>query len=79
MTLASMYPDLDVIGARMGIDNVVFGAGVLIGTPIAGAILQASGGVPLGPQLLCGGTIAASAALWLAARMIRYGVSGRAV
>ncbi|KAF9889297.1 hypothetical protein FE257_007406 [Aspergillus nanangensis] len=68
-TIVSLSPDLHVIGARIGMCFFVGGLGLLVGTPVAGAILQSYGW--LGTQLFCGACLAASTVAILGCRLSR--------
>jgi MFS family permease len=60
VVLTSITDDLDYLGTRLGALSVLKGIGSLAGPPIAGAILQTSGGY-LGVQLFTGFSIMLSA------------------
>jgi len=71
-TLISLSPRLRVVGTRMGMSFAFSALGLLVGTPVSGAILNAAGQF-LGPQLLAGGTILAAAGFMIAARLYKVG------
>ena len=56
VALTSLTPDFKTLGTRMGMCSVICSLGSLCGTPISGAILNASGNY-LGVQLFSGLTI----------------------
>lgn len=70
--LVSLSPDLRVIGTRMGMSFAISALGLLVGTPVSGAILKSTGHF-LGPQLLAGSTILAAAGFTTAARLSKVG------
>lgn len=70
--LVSLSPDLRVIGTRMGMSFAISALGLLVGTPVSGAILNSTGHF-LGPQLLAGSTILAAAGFTTAARLCKVG------
>ena len=70
--LVSLSPHLRVIGTRMGMSFAISALGLLVGTPVSGAILKSTGRF-LGPQLLAGSTILAAAAFMVASRLYKVG------
>lgn len=58
--LVTLSPNLSLIGARMGMVFTISGFGLLIGTPLAGAILKADNGSYLGLQIWGGVNVALS-------------------
>ncbi|MDB5910537.1 MAG: hypothetical protein JWP34_4651 [Massilia sp.] len=68
--IVSLSPDLGVVGTRMGMLFAVNGVAVLVGTPIAGAILGDSEWVPM--IVFTGAFLAAAAVLYAAARYFQY-------
>lgn len=70
--LVTLTPDLRKLGTRMGQSFAVASVALLIGAPIAGAILRATGNY-LGFQLFCGVSIFAGGALMVAARFYKVG------
>lgn len=71
-TLVTLSLNLDVIGTRIGIATAISGTGLLIGSPIAGAILQGQGGW-LGLKIWCGVLLTVSGLCMLSARIIKAG------
>ena len=71
-TVVSLSPNLGVVGTRMGMTFPFAGFGLLVGNPVAGAILG-TGTNFVGVQAFCGGTVAAAAALVLIARVFKVG------
>lgn len=67
-----LTPDLRKIGTRMGHCFFVCSFGLLMGTPVSGAILSSSGNY-LGVQLFSGILLMASACAFLAARIAKVG------
>ncbi|KZF19209.1 MFS general substrate transporter [Xylona heveae TC161] len=65
-TVVSLSPSLQMVGTRMGMSFCFAGLGLLIGTPVAGAILQSSGW--LGTQLFCACSVTVAVACCLVAR-----------
>lgn len=65
--LASICPDLEIIGVRMGMYLTIAFIGALVGNPIAGAILSISDDVQ-GLQLFCGTSIAIATIFLVLAR-----------
>ena len=76
--IVSLTPSLNVLGTRMGMTFTLIGFGVLIGTPIAGAIFRYGSWVGL--QSWCGAVLAVSGIFMLAARiaMVGVGIAGKA-
>ncbi|TVY17341.1 Aspyridones efflux protein apdF [Lachnellula arida] len=73
--LVTLSPSLDVIGARMGMVFTISGFGLLIGNPVAGAILNPDGGSFLGLQIWCGVTVTTSLLCLCVARIAKSGLS----
>jgi len=69
---AALCPTLDVVGVRMGMLLVPWALGLLVGEPIAGAIL-ASGGGWMGLQIFAGAVIVAAVVVGVAVRVSKYG------
>ena len=61
----------DIIGTRLGMVLAVGGIGLLIGSPIAGALLTSSGWI--GQQAWAGSLVMASGACLLCVRISKYG------
>jgi MFS family permease len=72
-TLVAQISDIRQIGVRTGTAFACQSIGALIGSPIAGAIVQSQGGKFIGLQLFCGITMAASVVVYLAARQAIVG------
>lgn len=71
-TIVTLSPRLEIVGTRMGMVFSACGLGLLIGSPVAGAILGL-GNDFLGLQLFCACTIVASAAILYPARVAKAG------
>ena len=72
----ALCPCLDVVGMRMGMLLLPWAAGLLIGTPIGGAILSSSIGW-LGVQVFVGAVLLAATGFGIAVRVVKYGWSWR--
>ncbi|EKG13701.1 Major facilitator superfamily [Macrophomina phaseolina MS6] len=68
-TVVSLSPSLAVVGTRMGMSFSFAGFGILIGNPVAGAILNHGGW--LGVQLYCAVCVVAAAILCVIARLTK--------
>jgi predicted MFS family arabinose efflux permease len=66
--LSSLTSDLRKQGTRMGINFGVLSFGALIGTPVAGALVSASGGSYVGAQAFGASCLAAGAVFFVVAR-----------
>ena len=75
-TVVSLSPSLGVVGTRMGMSFAFAGFGLLVGNPVAGAILG-TGNNFTGVQSFCGGTVAAAALAVLVARVCKVGTGVR--
>ena len=75
-TVVSLSPNLGVVGTRMGMCFAFAGFGLLVGNPVAGAILG-TGNQFVGVQALCGGTVAVAAVAMVWARVWKAGPSLR--
>jgi len=73
-TLASLSPDLSKVGTRMGMSFSVSGLGVLIGSPVGGALLNLHTGHFLHMQLFCAIVTLISCAMFVMARIARSGL-----
>lgn len=72
MTVVSLSPSLAVVGTRIGMSFAFAGFGILVGNPVAGAILG-TGTSYIGLQAFAGGTVAAAAIAVLVARVLKVG------
>ncbi|KAK0515033.1 hypothetical protein JMJ35_002412 [Cladonia borealis] len=75
-TVVSLSPNVAVVGTRMGMSFAFAGFGLLVGNPVAGAILG-TGDNFTGVQAFCGGTVAAAAIFVLFARVSKVGLGLR--
>lgn len=66
-TVVSLSPSLAVVGTRMGMSFAFAGFGILVGNPVAGAILKSSGWTGL--QLFCACLVGAAATVCIGARL----------
>ncbi|KAI1073491.1 putative MFS monocarboxylate transporter [Whalleya microplaca] len=73
VVLTSFTTDLSRLGTRLGMSSVLNAVGCLIGAPIAGAILSATGSY-LGIQLFAGFVIMATAAILV---ILRFVITGK--
>jgi MFS family permease len=70
--VASLSPSLDDVGTRMGMNFSMAGLGLLVGAPVAGAILRPESHPNwIGAQLFCGLALVLAAAFILLARLIK--------
>lgn len=69
---AALCPSLDVVGVRMGMLLLPWAFGLLVGEPIAGAILSSSNGWK-GLQLFTGTVLSAAVLIAVAVRCAKYG------
>ena len=72
VTIMSLSPNLATIGIQLGMSFTIAGCGLLIGEPIAGAILRGQGGW-IGLQVFCGVLLAVSGFFSFAARFAKVG------
>jgi len=77
VTIMSLSPDLSTIGIQLGMSFTIAGFGILVGEPIAGAILRGKGGW-IGLQVWCAILLAISGLLSLAARISKVGMRWKA-
>ena len=70
----TMCPNMGVVGVRIGMLSIPTAIGLLIGNPIAGAILK-SGWVNL--QAFCGAVVGISTLCMIAARVAKVGMGIR--
>jgi MFS family permease len=78
-TVASLSPDLKQVGTRMGMSFSFAGLGLLIGNPIAGAIINLETGDFIKAQIFCGVVVAAAGVVMIFARIAKVGLSLTAV
>ncbi len=72
VTVISLSPNLATIGIQLGMSFIIAGCGLLVGEPIAGAILRGQGGW-VGLQAFCGVLLALSGLFSFAARIAKVG------
>ncbi|KAK9492656.1 major facilitator superfamily domain-containing protein [Lipomyces doorenjongii] len=70
--LTGLCPDLRMIGTRMGMSFAISGLGLLIGTPIAGALLKTPAQYTA-TALFCGGCVAVASVLIIVVRVAKCG------
>lgn len=73
VSLAALTTDLSQLGTRMGMVFSVVAFASLTGSPVAGAIVQASGGSYLGAQLWAASSMLLGAAALVVARVSKVG------
>lgn len=71
-TVVSLSPSLGVVGTRMGMSFSFAAFGILVGNPVAGAILKSGGWQ--GVQIYCGVCVIAAAACCVASRLSKTSV-----
>ncbi|KAI9810734.1 MAG: hypothetical protein M1827_006072 [Pycnora praestabilis] len=71
--IVSLSPHLGVVGTRMGMAFTIASLGLLIGTPVSGAILNTTGKY-IGPQALAASTLMAAAVFMSLARYKKVGL-----
>lgn len=74
--LGQLTTDMSMIGTRMGMSFTVAAVGILIGNPIAGALLDLERAIFWKAQLFCAITIAAGTGLFVAARWVKWKQEG---
>lgn len=74
-TVPSLTKDLDKIGTRVGMVLTLMSLGPLTGPPVAGALIQRSGGNYIASQIWAGISLLVSVLALLGARVIRTGLS----
>lgn len=72
-TVVSITDDLSTVGGRLGMNTFCAALGLLIGTPIAGIILERDS-TWVGLQVFCGATLLVGGALVIVTRWARVGV-----
>ncbi|KAK9387650.1 Aspyridones efflux protein [Lipomyces mesembrius] len=70
--LTGLCPDLRMIGTRMGMSFAISGLGLLIGTPIAGALLKTPAQYTA-TALFCGGCVAVASVFIIVVRVAKCG------
>ncbi|KAF7715088.1 Uncharacterized protein PECH_007661 [Penicillium ucsense] len=73
-TLSTLTTDLKKIGVRMGMVMSVVGVAALVGSPIAGALVQRDEGGYLYAQMFAGSTMLAGMMTLVAARWVKVGM-----
>lgn len=73
-TVVSITEDMNTVGARLGLNIFCAALGLLIGTPIAGSLLQEDSSW-VGLQVFCGATLLLAGGLVVATRYPRLGVT----
>ncbi|KAI0320324.1 putative MFS monocarboxylate transporter [Amylostereum chailletii] len=71
--VASLTDDLRVVGTRLGMSFACAGVGILVGNPIAGALIDLETGEFVKMQVFCGVIIAASGVTMAFARVAKVG------
>ena len=69
--VATLSPDMSVVGTRMGMSFTFAGFGLLIGNPIAGAILNVAEGKFHGAQAFSAATTMGGAVMFVTIRIMR--------
>jgi MFS family permease len=77
-SLGSLTENLSKMGVRMGMVFSICGFAVLIGNPLAGALITLNGGKYLYAQMFAGGAMTLGVAFLTAARVLKSGWSIRA-
>ncbi|KAI0032784.1 major facilitator superfamily domain-containing protein [Vararia minispora EC-137] len=77
-SVASLTEDLTRVGTRMGMAFTFMGVGLLVGNPIAGALINLETGNFLRAQIFCGVLVLASGLVLAAARVAKVGWALRA-
>jgi MFS family permease len=77
-SLGSLTENLSKMGVRMGMVFSICGFAVLIGNPLAGALITLNGGRYLYAQMFAGGAMTLGVAFLTAARVLKSGWSVRA-
>ncbi|KAI0247525.1 major facilitator superfamily domain-containing protein [Lactifluus subvellereus] len=70
---ASLSSDLSKIGTRLGMSFSIAGIGLLIGSPVGGALLNLSTGHFIRAQVFCGAALMVSFALLVLTRVVHSG------
>lgn len=74
-TIPSLSPDLTRVGAHIGMSMSCAGLGLLLGSPIAGSLLDLTKANFLHAQIFCGVIVLISGAGYAAARIAKVGFS----
>lgn len=77
ITVVSLSPNLNTIGIQLGMALSISGCGLLVGEPIAGALLRSQGGWTA-LQVWCGILLSISGLLSLTARVLKVGYAWNA-
>lgn len=72
-SLGSLTTDLSKMGVRMGMVFSLMGFALLIGNPLAGALISADHGKYLSAQMYAGSALIVGVVLLVAARIARTG------
>lgn len=72
-TVASLTPDLNVVGTRLGMNFATLSFAALTGPPLGGALQSAGGGSYLAPQIWAGTSTLLCVGLVLSARVCKGG------
>lgn len=75
--IPTLSPDLNRVGTRMGMVFAFAGLGLLIGTPIAGALLNVHDHYYVKAQIFCGAVVSGSVVLMTLARTHKVGTALR--
>jgi predicted MFS family arabinose efflux permease len=70
--VARLTPDMNTVGTRLGMSFVFAGLGLLIGNPIAGALLSLQNAVFWKAQLFCGVMIVTGTAFFAWLRVLKW-------
>ena len=70
---AAICPNMKVFGTRVGMMAVCMATGLLVGNPIAGALIKGDDFVPL--QTFCGATVAVAGIMLILARLAKSGLA----
>jgi MFS family permease len=73
--LVAQISDLKQIGIRNGTNWFMYGVGALIGTPVAGALIQQDGGGYLYMKIFSGVAMFISACLFFLSRQVQVGLN----
>lgn len=73
-TLVSLSPDLSKVGTRIGMSFSVSSLGVLVGSPVGGALLNLQTGHYVRMQVFCAVTMLSACAMLVVARVTKTGL-----